>query len=124
MIIIKNGFKISIGWNLGIKGKSIHLIEPFTSIPTNGTKAKKMKKIKNKNLEIWNNLFLSIAEKVIKINIPRIMKSKCLIKKWYVLVFNLSEAIIEVETNEKNKPREKRNKIKNKINLSIFFHHP
>jgi hypothetical protein len=39
-------------------------------------------------------------------------------------VFNLSEAIIDVETNEKNKPREKRNKIKNKINLSIFFHHP
>jgi hypothetical protein len=36
----------------------------------------------------------------------------------------LSEAIIEVETNEKNKPREKSNKIKNKINLSIFFHHP
>ncbi len=81
MIIIKKGFKISIGWNLGTKGKSIHLIEPFTSIPINGTKAKNMKKIKNKNLEIWNKLFLSIAEKVIKINIPRIIKSKCLIKK-------------------------------------------
>ena len=52
MIIIKKGFKISIGWNLGTKGKSIHLIEPFTSIPINGTKAKNMKKIKNKNLEI------------------------------------------------------------------------
>ncbi len=52
MIIIRNGFKISIGWNLGIKGKSIHLIEPFTSTPINGIKAKNMKKIKNKNLEI------------------------------------------------------------------------
>ena len=79
-VIIKKGFIISTGWNLGKKPKSIHLLDPFTSMPINGTKAKNMKKIKNKNLEIWNKLFLSIAEKVIKINIPRIMKSKCLIK--------------------------------------------
>ena len=70
-----------MGWNLGIKGKSIHLIEPFTSIPINGTRAKNMKKIINKYLEIWNNLSLSIAEKVIKINTPRIKESRCLIKK-------------------------------------------
>ena len=70
-----------MGWNLGIKGKSIHLIEPFTSVPINGTRAKNIKKIKNKYLEIWNNLFLSTAEKVTKINIPRTMKSKCFIKK-------------------------------------------
>ena len=81
IIIIKKGFKISMGWNLGIKGKSIHLIEPFTSIPINGTSAKNMKKIINKYLEIWNNLPLSIAEKVIKINTPRIKKRRCLIKK-------------------------------------------
>tara|TARA_Y100001970_G_scaffold203577_1_gene247797 strand:- start:712 stop:837 length:126 start_codon:yes stop_codon:yes gene_type:complete len=41
-----------------------------------------------------------------------------------VLVFNLSEAIIEVETSEKNNPRENRNNIRKNINLSIFFHHP
>ena len=70
-----------MGWNLGIIGKSIHLIEPFTSTPINGTRAKNMKKIINKYLEIWNNLSLSIAEKVIKINTPRIKKSRCLIKK-------------------------------------------
>ena len=45
-------------------------------------------------------------------------------KKQQVFVFNLSDAIIDVETNEKNKPSEKRERIKNKINLSIFFHHP
>ena len=70
-----------MGWNLGINGKSIHLIEPFTSIPINGTKAKNIKKIINKYLEIWSNLALSIAEKVIIIITPRIKKSKCLIKK-------------------------------------------
>ena len=45
-------------------------------------------------------------------------------KKQQVFVFNLSDAIIDVETKEKNKPSEKSNKIKNKINLSMFFHHP
>ena len=39
-IIIKNGFKTSIGWNLGKKNKSIHLLDPLTSTPTNGTKNK------------------------------------------------------------------------------------
>tara|TARA_B100001094_G_C18064683_1_gene736843 strand:+ start:32 stop:142 length:111 start_codon:yes stop_codon:yes gene_type:complete len=34
----------------------------------------------------------------------------------------LSEAIKEVETREKNNPRENNNKIKKKIDLSIFFH--
>ena len=81
IIIIRKGFKISIGWNLGMIGKSIHLAAPLISIPMNGTKAKKMKKIKNKYLEIWNNFFCSNAEKVIKINTPRIKKNKCFIKK-------------------------------------------
>tara|TARA_Y100001970_G_C14241493_1_gene865169 strand:- start:1989 stop:2312 length:324 start_codon:yes stop_codon:yes gene_type:complete len=107
-----------------MNGKSIHLIEPFTSTPINGTKAKNIKNIKNKYLESLNNLFLLIAEKVIKIDNPRIMKNRCFMKKKYVLVFNLSDAIIDVETSEKNNPREKRIKIKKKINLSIFFHQP
>ena len=44
-------------------------------------------------------------------------------KKEKSLVFNLSEAINEVETNEKNKPVKNNNIIKKNINLSIFFHH-
>ena len=41
--IIKNGFTNSIGWNLGNKYKSIHLLDPLTSIPINGTKIKNIK---------------------------------------------------------------------------------
>ena len=79
--IIKNGFKISIGWNLGINGRSIHLIEPLTSTPIKGTSAKNIKEIKNKYLEIWNNFFWLTAEKIIKITTARIMKNKCFMKK-------------------------------------------
>ena len=37
-MIIKNGLRISIGWNLGKKNISIHLLEPLTSTPKIGTK--------------------------------------------------------------------------------------
>ena len=37
-------------------------------------------------------------------------------------VSNLSEAIREVETNEKKRPNKNKPKIKNNKNLSIFFH--
>ena len=50
-IIIKKGFKISIGWNLGRMGRSNHLLDPFTSIPINKTNTKLAKKIKNKMIE-------------------------------------------------------------------------
>ena len=39
-MIIKNGLSISIGWNLGKKNISNHLLEPFTSAPIIGTKIK------------------------------------------------------------------------------------
>ena len=34
---IKKGFRTSIGWNLGKKNRSIHLLEPLTSTPIIGT---------------------------------------------------------------------------------------
>ena len=37
-MIIKNGLSISIGWNLGKKNISNHLLEPLTSTPKIGTK--------------------------------------------------------------------------------------
>ena len=52
---IKNGFNTSIGWNLGKKNKSIHLFEPFTSIPMNGTKNNEIKAIKKKIIEYLNS---------------------------------------------------------------------
>ena len=39
-MIIKNGLRISIGWNLGKKNISIHLLEPLISTPKIGTKIK------------------------------------------------------------------------------------
>ena len=54
-IIIKNGFKTSIGWNLGKKNKSIHLLDPFTSTPTNGTKNKEISEIKKRKIEYLYN---------------------------------------------------------------------
>ena len=47
-ITIKNGFKTSMGWNRGKKNKSIHLFEPFTSTPINGTKNKEIREIKKR----------------------------------------------------------------------------
>ena len=49
--IIKKGFNNSIGWNLGKKNKSIHLFDPFTSIPIIGTKNKEIKVIKKRKYE-------------------------------------------------------------------------
>ena len=41
----------------------------------------------------------------------------------YVFVSNLSDAIREVDTSEKNKPAKSKSKINDKIGLSILFHH-
>ncbi len=54
-IIIKNGFKTSIGWNLGKKNKSIHLFEPLTSAPMIGTKNNEIKEIKKRKIEYLYN---------------------------------------------------------------------
>jgi len=54
-IIIKKGFKTSIGWNLGKKNKSIHLLDPLTSTPTNGTKNKEISEIKKRKIEYLYN---------------------------------------------------------------------
>ena len=45
-IIKKKGFTISTGCNLGKKIKSNHLVDPFISIPINGTKSSKIKENK------------------------------------------------------------------------------
>ena len=54
-IITKNGFRTSMGWNLGRKNKSIHLLDPLTSIPMNGTKNKEINEIKNRKIEYLYN---------------------------------------------------------------------
>ena len=51
IMIIKNVLSISIGWNLGKKNISNHLLEPFTSTPIIGTKIKVQNIIKKKTNE-------------------------------------------------------------------------
>ena len=63
-ITIKNGFNSSIGWNLGKKNKSIHLFDPFTSMPIIGTKNKEIREIKKNMIEYLNSWSVSIEEKI------------------------------------------------------------
>ena len=65
-IITKNGFKTSIGWNRGKKNRSIHLLEPLTSTPMNGTKNKEISEIKKRNIEYLYN-WSELKEENIKI---------------------------------------------------------
>ena len=54
-IIIRNGFRTSIGWNLGKKNNSIHLLDPLTSTPINGTKNNEINEIKKRKIEYLYN---------------------------------------------------------------------
>ncbi len=67
-IIIKNGFKTSIGWNLGKKNMSIHLFEPLTSIPIKGTKNNETREIKKRKIEYLYN-WSEFKEENIKIRV-------------------------------------------------------
>ena len=80
--IIKKGLTNSIGWNLGNKYKSIHLLDPFTSTPIIGTNIKKTndnKKITKDNLKSFS-WFKEERKKIIiipkKINIRCLKKNK------------------------------------------------
>ena len=63
-ITIKKGFTISIGWNLGKKNKSIHLLDPLTSMPIIGTKNKESNEIKKRIIENLYNLSWFKDEKI------------------------------------------------------------
>ena len=78
---IKKGFTNSIGWNLGIKYKSIHLLDPFTSIPIRGTKNKRIIDATKKMIEIFKRFSWLIDEKIKIKKTPINKKIKCLKKK-------------------------------------------
>ena len=69
-IIIKNGFSISIGWNLGKKNRSIHLFDPLTSTPIIGTRNNEVNEIKKRIIEYLNNCSVLNEEKTKIIEIP------------------------------------------------------
>ena len=78
---IKKGFRTSIGWNLGKKNKSIHLLEPLTSTPIIGTNIKESKKIKKNIIEYFINCSFLKEENIKTINMPIKTYIKCLKKK-------------------------------------------
>ena len=80
-IMIKKGFTISIGCNLGKKNKSNHLFDPFTSVPIIGTKSNKMKDNKKIYIESLYKIFWLTYEKIKIMNNPINTKTKCLKKK-------------------------------------------
>ena len=53
---------------------------------------------------------------------PNKIKIKCLKKNEQSLVSNLSDTTNEVDANEKNNPIKNNKRIKENMNLSIFFH--
>ena len=69
--IIKKGFNNSMGWNLGKKNRSIHLLDPFTSTPINGTKNNDIKIKKKIIKENFNSLIESMFDNKIIIIIPK-----------------------------------------------------
>ena len=71
-ITIKKGLIISMGWNLGKKNKSIHLLDPLTSMPIIGTKNKESNEIKKRIIENLYNLSWFKDEKI-KIRITPII---------------------------------------------------
>ena len=78
---IKKGLTNSIGWNLGIKYKSIHLLDPFTSIPIRGTKNKSIIDATKRTIEIFKRFSWLIDEKIKIKKTPINKKTKCLKKK-------------------------------------------
>ena len=87
------------------------------------TRISKIKVTKKKQIESLYKVFISKNESTkIMIN-PSNTNIKCLKKKKQLFVSNLSDAINEVDTREKNKPVRKNKIMKLKITLSKFFHH-
>ena len=78
---IKKGFRTSIGWNLGKKNRSIHLLEPLTSTPKIGTNTNEIKETKKSIIEYLINCSFLKEENTKTIKIPRTTYTKCLKKK-------------------------------------------
>ena len=70
-----------MGWNLGKKEISIHLLDPLTSSPIIGTKVKNKKQTKKRIIDVLNRLDSARDEKKIRKITPIPIKNKCLKKK-------------------------------------------
>ena len=77
---MNNGFNISTGCKLK-KYRFNHLLAPFASTPIIGTIAKKIKETTKAGITSLINTSVRINEIIIMINIAKIVKIKCLVKK-------------------------------------------
>ena len=82
MKIIKKGLTSSIGWNRGNKYKSIHLLDPFTSIPIIGTNIRNINENKKTTKDSLKSFSLFIEERKKIIITPKKINVKCLKKNW------------------------------------------
>ena len=78
-----------------------------------------MIKIILENLKSFSCL---IEERKKIVMMPSKIKIKCLKKNEQSLVSSLSDTTNEVDANEKNNPIKNNKRIKENMNLSIFFH--
>ena len=78
---IKKGLTNSIGWNLGNKYKSIHLLDPLTSTPIKGTNIKRTTDAPKQIIEILKRFSWFMDEKIKIKKTPINKKIKCLKKK-------------------------------------------
>ena len=104
---MNNGLTNSIGWNIGRRGKSIHLFAPLISTPNTGTKERSKIEIRNKKSKNFINLFFSWIEIAISKNNEIKTKIRCLMKRKYVCLFIFSDIIEVVEEKEKKSPNNK-----------------
>ena len=77
----KKGLTNSIGWNLGSRYRSIHLLDPLTSTPIRGTSIKSTTDKPKQIIEILKRFSWSIDEKMKIKKTPIHKKIKCLKKK-------------------------------------------
>ena len=73
-------------------------------------------------LENFKSFSCLIEEKKKIVMMPNKIKIKCLKKNEQSLVSSLSDTTNEVDANEKNNPIKNNKRIKENMNLSIFFH--
>ena len=74
---IKKGLSTSIGWNLGKKNRSIHLLEPLTATPKIGTKTNEIKETKKSTTEYLISCSLLKEENTKTIKTPSTTYTKC-----------------------------------------------
>ena len=87
-----------------------------------GTKISEINEMIKIMLENFKSFSCLIEERKKIVMMPNKIKIKCLKKNEQSLVSSLSDTTNEVDANEKNNPIKNNKRIRENMNLSIFFH--